>query len=303
MKIEGLNGIHQGQFVATLKNQLCNSARGMAVPMWGYGFDTLRLGLKKVNHPEANAKFMRILSEAIGAELVILKGSNHKLKSYDWLETLPKDVADSYTKIYKRPITTISSQFYHHNAVYVLRYKDAIVWILDHQKAQNLTLELYGLSQPQHNKGATKWIMLNAIMNVLPSYDKPKLLGYDFAIDSQMAFNWIIEKIAFPYVIEKLDKARGKVKYDLIYHNDDEESGTVYLQPKKQNKRAERVTIYDKQKKNGLAYPLVRFEFTRTCNFYLNSLNVLNEIAKIELSELCISTESLPMGTLSHEGN
>lgn len=301
MKIEGLDGVHQGRLVAHLKNKQCLSARGLAAPMWCFGFDTLRLGLQKINHPEAEARYMRGLANSIGGELIALKRYEEGVDNYFRDSDVPSDVADAYNKIYKRPVSTMSHQFFHFKSVYVMRYKGVLVWFLNHQRAEHQTIELYGLSQPHHNKGAIKWEFLNKLMEILPSYKKPKLLGYDFAIDSQIDLEWIVKEIAFPFVAEKLNKARGKSKYDITYHDDNEESGTVYLQPKKKNKRADRIIIYDKERKHGLNYPLVRFEITKICNVKLNTLVVLNEIAKIELSELCITTERVPIDDVAIE--
>jgi hypothetical protein len=287
MKIDGLSGINQVKFVAYLKRMLCTKLNNLDMPIWAQGFDTLRFGLQRIKNVEAQAKFMRKLADSTGSELFILKYLDNQSLDYEWNE-IPEDVKDSYTKIYKRPISTISSQFYRYRNIYILRYKETILWILDHQKAKNLTLELYGLSQPHHSKGAVKWEFLSKMMKYLSSYQKPVLLGYDYAVDFQMPFDWIVDNIAFPLVASQIDKARGKQKPDLYYYNNDKNSGTVYLQAQSKVNRGNKVTIYNKQKKHNLEFPLVRIEFRKECNLNFKDIKILNMIAKQELKELCL---------------
>ncbi len=298
MKIDGLENLSQGLFVSHLQDRLCTTVNSANMQLYTYGFDTLRLGLEKIKNSDIQAKNLRQLFYSVGAEFIVLKSYIRDLEYHYWVTDIPKDIADSYTKIYKRPISTISNQFYRYNYVYILRYKGVVLWLLDHQKAKYLTLELYGLSQPHHDKGAIKWEFLNKLLFSLASYQRPTLLSYDFAVDFPKSFKWMIQNIAFPIVIEKINIARGKQKPDIYFYRDDESSGTAYLQPKTKSKRGNKITIYDKQKKHGLEYNLVRIEFTKESKLRLNNINILNKIAKEELLNICLVPERVDIAIL-----
>jgi hypothetical protein len=171
-------------------------------------------------------------------------------------------------------------------------------WVINWISAKQLTLELYGLSQLDHDKGQVRFELLNKISEYYsgyPDYNKPTLNGYDFAIDLNQPYEYMYTHFLVPYTyIKNKTLRRGKHK---LYPFKGSKGSSIYLQDRK-HKGKRQIIMYDKKAKNDLSEleALCRFEIrvrleNERDKIVLSSYDKLNAIAWKELSEIGLISE------------
>ncbi len=221
------------------------------------GFDTLRLGLPKIKkNYQSNAMNLRGLCDSIGATLhpfLYFESIDSKTPIY----TDDKEIQRLFYKNSKF-CDNFRKQFKYTGGVWVIQYKDITHWIIDSLSGQRLSFELYGLSQLDHDLGATRFELLNKILAFYApnkkAINKIFLEGYDFHIDLNKPFDDVISTFIVPKIyLQNKKKKRGKQG---LYQ---EKVGTAYLQPFIRYPKSKEY-VYSKTLKNSLGYPLTRLE-------------------------------------------
>lgn len=221
------------------------------------GFDTLRLGLPKIKVDyQSNTMNLRGLCDSIGATLhpfLYFESIDSKTPIY----TKDKELQRLFYKNIKFH-GTFRKQFQYTGGVWIIKYKDIAHWVIDSSPAKRLSFELYGLSQLDHDLGATRFELLNKILEFYApnkkAIHKVFLDGYDFHIDLNKPFDDVVSTFIVPKIyLQNKKKKRGKQSID------QKKLGTAYLQPWTRYPKSKEC-VYSKTLKNYLGYPLTRLE-------------------------------------------
>lgn len=236
--------------------------------IFSVGFDTLRLGLPKVKKDyHSNTMNLKALCNAIGATLhpfLYFESIDSKTPIY----TDDKELQRLFFKNSKFS-NNFRKQFKYTGGVWIIKYKDIAHWVIDSLKSKRLSLELYGLSQLDHDLGATRFELLTKILEIYAPNKQHKVYldGYDFHIDLNKPFDNVVSTFIVPKIyLQNKKKKRGKQG---LYQK---EVGTVYLQPFSHYPKSKEY-VYSKTLKNTLGYPLSRLE--RSVRFDLEDKKIL----------------------------
>lgn len=233
-------------------------------PIFATGFDTLRIGLPKYSKDyQANEAELLRLCGAIGAALHRVKWSDPSktVKSAttgkDVIKpeiTTDKAIQAHWAKTIKpkgkRKPTSMRDFFSYCNGAWLIEFEGAIHWIIDRQSGRTISFELYGLSQLDHDKGSVRFELLNRILayyrQVSPN-DLPILTSYDWHIDINRDYNWMMNRFVVPYTyLHNLTAKNGKRKIHMKY------SKGLFLQSDTY-KGDLTIVMYDKVNKNNLS--------------------------------------------------
>lgn len=252
------------------------------------GFDTLRIGFPKAYKDyQSNNMNLQAMCNAIGATLHKVKYTN-PANMDSILYTKERRLHKFYYETYGNKID-IGERFEHSNGVWVIEYKDIIHWIVDYQRSKHIRLELYGLSQLDHNKGQVRFELLNLMLEFYSHNkrleNKLVLNGYDFHIDLNKSYDETLKNLIVPYLwtANMTRKSNQKLK---LYPVEGKEK-SCYFQAV--NSNIERKTCcYDKGTKNDLLFELTRLEMTVRVkhNIVLNSYDDLKKIELIEMKRI-----------------
>lgn len=254
--------------------------------IFSVGFDTLRLGLPKINKDyQSNTMNLQALCNAIGATLhpfLYFESIDSKRPLY----TNDKELQRLFYKNSKFH-GSFREQFNYSNGVWVIEYKDVTHWVIDSWSSQRLSFELYGLSQLDHDLGATRFELLTKILEFYAPNKKHKvfLTGYDFHIDLNRPFDDVVKKFIVPKIyLQNKKKKRGKQR--LLTGK----AGTIYLQPFSRYPKSKEY-VYNKTLKNALGYPLSRLERsvrleTEDKKLLLNCYDDLSALQEEELNNI-----------------
>lgn len=221
------------------------------------GFDTLRLGLPKIKKDyQSNAINLQALCDSIGATLhpfLYFESIYSKTPLY----TDDKELQSLFYKNSKY-CDNFRKQFKYTGGVWIIKYKDIVHWGIDSLNSKRLSFELYGLSQLDHDLGATRFELLTKILEFYApnkkAINKVYLDGYDFHIDLNKPFDDVITRFIVPKIyLQNKKKKRGKQGLHIA------KFGTVYLQPYTSYPKSKEY-VYNKTLKNTLGYPLTRLE-------------------------------------------
>lgn len=279
-------------FTKTIKGpHLAKGDSGLTVwyPIFATGFDTLKIGLPKERDYFDNHRMLLGLCETIDATL-------HQVKYTDEADHTKVLITDNkllHAFYYKKYKGSISAKFYKSYGAWIIEYKGSMHWVINWISAKQLSLELYGLSQLDHDKGQVRFELLNKILEYYsdyPYYNKPILNGYDFAIDLNQPYEYMYTHFLVPYAyIKNKTLRRGKHK---LYTYEGSKGSSVYLQDTS-HKGNRQIIMYDKKAKNDLdeLEALCRFEIRvrlegELDKITLNSYDELSPIAWKELSEI-----------------
>jgi len=264
-------------------------------PIFAVGFDTLRLGLYSYNSYKEDTLELLNLCSAVGATL-------HSVKYPDPLAPrMQRTSSDNkIISLYKKNYPfkgSMGKYFFKARGVWVIEYKGAMHWLINWQGQYCTTIdfELYGLSQLDHDLGLVRFELLNKILahynTGSNSYKKPIIKGYDFSVDINRSFNYMLLRFIAPYI-----QLRPKSRLGLYRYRNKPDS--VYL--KKYSSRLTRnIIMYDKKLKNGLVdtVSLTRVEFTeeleKKARIELDSYSSLQAICYKELLDIDLISEEM----------
>jgi hypothetical protein len=249
------------------------------------GFDTLRIGLPKIRRDnQSNNINLQALCDAIGATLHKVKYTNPANTSSILYTKEPK-LHKLYYSTYGNKVD-IGERFLYTNGVWIIEYKGVNHWIVDNQRSKYISLELYGLSQLDHNLGAVRFELLNLILGFYEPNKRPEsklvLMGYDFHIDLNKSYDETLNNLIIPYLWTVNMKRKNNQKLKLYPYEGKEKS--CYFQV--YNSNIERKTYcYDKKAKNDLLFELTRLEMkVRLKNS--TALNNYDDLRRLGQSEM-----------------
>lgn len=269
----------------TFRRHLAKSKSGWKFiePIVSSGFDTLQIGFPKVRKCySCNHMNLKAMCDAVGATLHQVKSTTESdgvTFSHD-----KKVLAEFYKTFGNKK--DMFERFLYTNGAWMIEFEGVRHWILDYQRSSYISLELYGLSQLDHDKGSVRFELLNRILHHyelnVSDENKLALMSYDFHVDLPIDFDTAIKKLIVPYLwtVNKTRKKGHKLKLD----PKGDVKRSVYFQKTDSNSNRT-ICCYDKRAKNDLDYDLTRFEFT----VRLDTKRILNstkELLKIQQQEL-----------------
>lgn len=257
-------------------------------PIASSGFDTLLIGFPKVRKCySCNHMNLKTMCNAIGATLHQVKFTT---ESDGVTFSNDRKVLAEFYKTFGNK-KDMFERFLYTNGVWIIEFEGARHWILDYQRSNYISLELYGLSQLDHDKGSVRFELLNRILHhyELNVSDKNKLvlMRYDFHVDLPIDFDTAIKNLIVPY-LWRVNKTRKK-GHKLKLNPKGDIKRSVYFQKSDSNSNRT-ICCYDKRAKNDLDYDLTRIEFTvrQDTKRILNSSKELLEIQQQELISIGI---------------
>jgi hypothetical protein len=208
------NKILPKMFNETIHGSVVRTAQGLKFQRASLasGFDTVRLGLPKVKRCySCNHINLKAMCQNIGATLHQVKYTNeHDSVAFDRTDKILKH----YYKTYGNK-QEMFDRFVRTNGVWHIEYKDVQHWIIDYQRSNYISIELYGLSQLDHDKGSIRFELLNHIVGFYGqnSRDENKvaMIGYDFSIDLPIDFDKAMQNLIIPYLWNE-NKKRKKIR-------------------------------------------------------------------------------------------
>lgn len=274
----------------TLKGKVVRTDLGLQYKpsLLSTGFDTVRIGFPKVRRCySCNHLNLKSMCDAIGAILHQVKYTNDT-DSVSFSKD--KAVIVEFYKTFGNHLDMFE-RFVRTNGAWIIELEGVKHWILDYQRSSYISLELYGLSQLDHNKGAVRFELLNRILHYynpnVRDENKLVLMGYDFHVDLPIDYDTAIKNLIVPYLwtVNKTRKKGHKLK---LYPKGTKKR-SVYFQDTDSNSNRT-ICCYDKRAKNDLDYDLTRFEFTVRLDAkrIFNSTKELLEIQQQELSSIGI---------------
>ncbi|MFH0710917.1 MAG: hypothetical protein V2A75_11980 [Pseudomonadota bacterium] len=275
----------------TFRGQLTKSKSGWRFnyTILSSGFDTLRIGFPKVRKCySCNHMNLKAMCDAVGATLHQVKFTT---ESDGVAFSHEKEVLAEFYKTFGNK-KDMFERFVYTNGAWIIEFDGVRHWILDYQRSSYISLELYGLSQLDHDKGSVRFELLNRILHHYEPNDREEnklvLMGYDFHVDLSIDFDTAIKNLIVPY-LWRVNKTRKKGHKLKLYPKGDVKR-SVYFQKSDSNSNRT-ICCYDKRAKNDLDYDLTRFEFTvrqDTKRILNSSKEYLLEIQQLELRSIGI---------------